>query len=219
MTHAGADYWDRYFRSLRRSSDNLDWEGRWTEPFLAPLREVEALALLELGCGTGHDAARLSREGLAVTAVDISTEAIEQARAKFGSSARWLLADIALPLPFADRSFDAVMSNVALHMFSDSVTRSIFAEVERIVRPQGLFLFHLNALEDRPLRRRRRRVARELEKDYVLEETGQTMHFFSADYLRELLASWRELRLDPVEIPDRETGEPFKLVWRGVAHR
>lgn len=131
----------------------------------------------------------------------------------------FLVADMALPLPFPDRSFDAVMSNVALHMFPDSVTRSVFAEVGRLVRPQGLFLFHVNALEDRPLRARWRPVARQLEEDYVLEQSGQTMHFFSEAYLRELLQEWHDVRLDRVEIADRETGRPFKQVWRGVAHR
>ncbi len=137
----------------------------------------------------------------------------------FGSGINFLVADMARPLPFADGSFDAVMSNVALHMFPDSVTRSVFAEVARVVRPEGLFLFHVNALEDRPLRERWRPVARELEKDYVLEQEGQTMHFFSDAYLQELLQDWRDVRLDSVEILDRETSEPFKRVWRGVAHR
>jgi hypothetical protein len=40
-------------------------------------------------------------------------------------------------------------------------------------------LFHVNSVEDRPLRARWRPVARELDQDFVLEETGQTMHFFS----------------------------------------
>lgn len=219
MTYAGAQYWDQYFRELRESGDDLDWGGRWTEPFVARLREAEARTVLELGCGTGNDAARLAGEGYVVTAIDLSAGAIEQAGAKFGSSVSFLVADMASPLPFPDGSFDAVMSNVALHMFPDDVTRSVFAEVGRLVRPNGLFLFHVNALEDRPLRARWRPVERELEQDYVLEQTGQTMHFFSETYLRELLREWREVRLDPVEIADRETGEPFKRVWRGVARR
>jgi hypothetical protein len=53
----------------------------------------------------------------------------------------------------------------------------------------------------------------------VAEESGQTMHFFSESYLRELLGGWRELHLGSVQIPHRETGEPFKHVWRGTAHR
>src|SRR5215469_12807693 len=118
---------------------------------------------------------------------------------------------------FPDRGLNAVMSNVAIPRFPDTVTRVVFAEVGRLVRPGGLFLFHVNALEDRPLRARRL-PARELEQDYVAEESGQTMHFFSEAYLRELLGDWRELRLDSVPIPHRETGEPFKHVWRGIAH-
>jgi len=110
------------------------------------------------------------------------------------------------------------MSNVALHMFPDGVTRSVFAEVRRLVRPGGLFLFHVNALEDRPLRAARI-PAREIEPDFVAEESGQTMHFFSEAYLRELLADWRELRLEAVPVPHHRTGEPFKQVWRGIAHR
>ena len=219
MTYARPDYWDDFFRRLREAGDDLDWGGRWTEPFLGPLREVDAHTVLELGCGAAHDAARLGSEGYAVTAVDFSAEAIEQARARRDPNVTLLVADIARRLPFPDATFDAVMSNVALHMFPDSLTRSVFGEVGRVVRPGGLFLFHVNALEDRPLRARRSPVAHEIEKDYVLERSGQTMHFFSESYLRELLSDWPEVRLELIEIPDRDTDEPFKRVWRGVATR
>ena len=155
-------------------------------PFLIPLREAGVRTVLELGCGTGNDAARLAGEGYSVTAIDLSGEAIEQARARFGSVARFMVADMTQRLPLPDGGFDAVMSNVAMHMFPDHVTRAVFAEVRRLVRLGGLFVFHVNALEDRPLRARWQ-PARELEPDYVAEESGQTMHFFSEAYLRELL--------------------------------
>src|SRR5215472_9659041 len=219
MAYADARFWDRYFRELRQTGGDLDWEGLWTGPFLAPLREAGTHGILELGCGTGNDAARLAREGYQVTAIDLSAEAIAVAQDRFGHAVRFLVADIARPLPFPDASVDAVMSNVALHMFPDGVTRSAFAEIRRLVRPGGLFLFHVNAAEDRPLRARWRPVARELEPDFVLEQSGQTMHFFSERYLRELLQEWDELRLDAVEIARPETGEKFKQVWRGIAHR
>jgi SAM-dependent methyltransferase len=218
VTYAGAEFWDQFFRQRRESGHDLDWGGLWTGPFLVPLREAGVRTILELGCGTGNDAARLAGEGYSVTAVDLSGEAIKQARARFGSMVRFAVADIAQRLPFTDGSFDAVMSNVAMHMFPDGVTRALFAEVRRLVRPGGLFLFHVNALEDRPLRARWL-PARELEPDYVAEESGQTMHFFSEAYLRELLAGWRELHLGSVQIPHRKTGEPFKHVWRGIARR
>jgi SAM-dependent methyltransferase len=218
MAYAGAEFWDRFFRERRESGGDLDWKGLWTRPFLAPLREAGVRTVLELGCGTGNDTARLADEGYLVTAIDVSGEAIGRARARFGPAARFMVADMTRRLPFCDRGFDAVMSNVALHMFPDAVTRAVFAEVGRLVRPGGLFVFHVNALEDRPLRARWL-SARELEPDYVAEESGQTMHFFSEAYLRELLGGWREVRLVSVPIRHRETGEPFKHVWRGIAPR
>lgn len=218
-SYARPGYWNSFFRTLRESGDDLDWKGRWTEPFLAPLRDAHALTILELGCGTGNDAARLADDGYAVTGLDFSGEAIARARSRFGSRVTFLVADIASPLPFVAGGFDAVMSNVALHMFADGVTRSVFAEIGRIVRPGGLFVFHVNALEDRPLRERKLPVAQELERNYVLERSGQTMHFFSDDYLRELLEPWQEVHLEPVEISHTETGEPYKRVWRGIARR
>jgi SAM-dependent methyltransferase len=218
VTYAGADFWDQFFRRRLESGNDLDWGGLWTEPFLLPIRQAGVRTVLELGCGTGNDAARLADAGYSVMAVDLSGEAVRQAHARYGSRARFVVADMTRRLPFRGGGFDAVMSNVAMHMFPDGVTRAVFAEVGRLVRPAGLFLFHVNALEDRPLRARRL-PARELDPDYVVEESGQTMHFFSEAYLRELLAGWRELHLAPVQIPHRETGQLFKQVWRGIARR
>jgi SAM-dependent methyltransferase len=218
MAYTGAEFWDEFFRQHRESGDDLDWGGLWTGPFLVPLRNAGVRNVLELGCGTGNDAARLAGEGYLVTAIDVSREAIGQAQARFGPVARFLVADMTQRLPFPDGSFDAVMSNVAMHMFPDGVTRTVFAEVMRLVRVGGLFVFHVNALEDRPLRARWL-PGRELEPDYVAEESGQTMHFFSEAYLRQLLEGWRDLNLVPVAVPHRKTGELFKQVWRGIARR
>ena len=218
MAYAGAEFWDQFFQRRLEAGDDLDWAGRWTEPFLVPLREAGVRTVLELGCGTGNDAARLAGEGYEVTAVDLSGAAITRAQERYGALARFLVADIARPLPFPDGGFDAVMSNVALHMFSDAVTRVVFAQVGRLVRVGGRFVFHVNSLRDRPLRARNL-PARELEPDYVAEETGQTVRFFSEAYLRELLAGWQKVDLTPVLVPHRKTGEPYKHVWRGIARR
>ena len=218
MAYAGAEFWDQFYCQRRESGEDLDWGGLWTGPFLVPLRQAGVRTILELGCGTGNDTARLAAEGYSVTAIDVSDEAIGQAQAKYGSMARFLVADITQQLAFPDGGFDAVMSNVAMHMFPDSVTRVLFAQVGRLVRAGGLFLFHVNALEDRPLRARRL-PARELEPDYVVEESGQTMHFFSEAYLRELLEGWQEVQLLSVPIRRGETDELFKHVWRGIAGR
>jgi SAM-dependent methyltransferase len=218
MGYAGAEFWDRQFERRRESGEDLNWNGVWTEPFLFPLRAARVHRVLEVGCGTGNDAARIGDLGCSVVAIDLSREAIAQARAKYGAKLTLLVADMSQRLPFADGAFDAVMSNVALHMFPDRVTRMIFAEVQRVTRPAGLFLFHVNAIEDRPLRASRL-PARELEPNYVLEESGQTVHFFSEQYLRELLHDWQEVSLDSVRVSRHHDGRQLKQVWRGIARR
>jgi SAM-dependent methyltransferase len=100
-------------------------------------------------------------------------------------------------------------------MFDDAQTRAILRDVRRILRPGGLFLFHVNALEDRALRERRKGPSVELEPNYVLEADGQTMRYFSDGYLRELLREWAEVRLEFVEIAGG--AHSAKCVWRGVA--
>ncbi|MGI8450427.1 MAG: class I SAM-dependent methyltransferase [Streptosporangiaceae bacterium] len=167
MTYAGAEFRDQFFRQRRESGHDLDWGVLWTGPFLVPLREAGVRTILELGCGTGNDAARLAREGYSVTAIDLSGEAIEQAQARFGSGCS-----------------------------CSTSTRWRTGRCARAGCPRASF-----------------------EADYVAEESGQTMHFFFEAYLRELLGGWRELHLGSVKIPHRETGEPFKHVWRGIAHR
>ena len=219
MSYAPRTHWDRFYKTLFQSGDDMDWEDRWTAPFMEPLREAGVRSVLDLGCGSGNEARLLSLEGFEVTGLDFSGEAIAKARSKSGSRAEFMVADMARTLPFSDASFDAVMSNVAAHMFSDSITRSVFSEVERVLGNGGLFLLHLHSLEERPLRALRRPPVREIEENLVLEEDGRTVRFFSREYLGELLSGWRTVDLEPVELRHRETGEPVKRVWRGVARR
>lgn len=89
--------------------------------------------------------------------------------------------------------------------------------MKRLLQPQGLFLFHVNALEDRPLRAQKKPLVRELERNYILELDGQTMHFFSEGYLRDIPGDWTDVRLELVEIIAGTTATTFrKYVWRGI---
>ncbi len=219
MSYAPSAHWDKAFQRLYHSGTDLDWGNQWTDPFIEILRSNSIKSVIDLGCGTGNDIVRLAQAGFQITGLDYSVEALKQASRKAPTQTCFVLADMAQPLPFAHSSFDAVMSNVAVHMFPDSITRAVFHDIWRIVRPNGLFVFHLNALEDRLLRVKWKPVVREIEPNYVLEQDGQTMHFFSEAYLRDLLDIWSTISLEPVEILHQDTQQPFKRVWRGIARK
>ncbi len=92
--------------------------------------------------------------------------------------------DVGLPLDYADETFDAVVSNLVLHSFDDTVLRRIVREAARCLRPGGLFLFHANSTEDLERRLAFQPPERQLGPRSYLPAGGQTMHFFSRDYCR-----------------------------------
>ncbi|MUG93516.1 methyltransferase domain-containing protein [Scytonema sp. UIC 10036] len=220
MSYAPSDFWNQTFAKWKDAGTDLDWGTQWTNVHLPFLKSANVKTLLDLGCGSGNDVLRLAKQGFTVIGMDFSDEAVRQGREKaekLGLNAQFVIADMAKPLPFQSASFDAVMSNVAIHMFSDRITRELFKEIRRIVRPEGLFVFHVNSTEDALVRAERHPPIREIEPNYFLERDGQTMHFFSKEYLLDLLSDWKDVELKHYEILHEQTGKRFKCIWWGKA--
>jgi len=98
-------------------------------------RDLVGRTVLEIGCGRGGFAASLCRRGALVTASDFSSAALELARKEFsGLAIQWMQADIQV-LPFADRTFETVVSCETIeHVPSPS--RAV-EELARVLRPGG----------------------------------------------------------------------------------
>ena len=89
---------------------------------------------LDVGTGTGEVALRAARAGADVTAIDISEELLEQARAKEGATGvRWELGD-AQSLRFDDSAFDVVVSCFAV-IFAEQ--HAAAPELGRVCRSGG----------------------------------------------------------------------------------
>lgn len=215
--YAAASVWDTRFRSILAVGEP-DRSSQWMEPFLPLLNEHGCRRIFDLGCGTGYDALALARRGYQVEGMDFSQVAIDQARRLAegeGLKVEFRQGDAGLPLPFEDGVFDAVVSNLVLHSFDDTVLRCVVGEVGRCLRQGGLFLFHANSMEDLERRLAFQPPERQLgPRSYVLAG-GQTMHFFSPDYCEDVLAEWEQLLLEPVTSFD-PNGNPIKQVWRGA---
>jgi len=86
--------------------------------------------VLDVGCGTGGFTRRLAALGLQVTGVDLNAEWLAFARSRDPRS-NYLQAD-ALALPFADTSFDQVVSVAALCFTAD--WQQAVREIVRVTR-------------------------------------------------------------------------------------
>jgi SAM-dependent methyltransferase len=131
-----------------RRPRSLDWGvGRYehTAAELEPAAEtVVALArirpseeVLDVACGTGNAALLAARAGARATGVDRSQRLVDVARARAAQErldVAFAVAD-AQALPFADASFDAVVSVFGVVFAEDADTA--FGELVRVLRPGG----------------------------------------------------------------------------------
>ncbi len=98
--------------------------------------------VLDVGCGGGRHVIHLLRLGMSVTAGDVWAPALAETRrwlAREGLHAYLVKLDMTA-LPFADATFDAVLSVNVLHHAQPSEARAAVQEVLRVLRPGGLFL-------------------------------------------------------------------------------
>ena len=151
---------------------------------------AQGAVVLELGCGSAKDSAYFASRGHTALATDFSPAALRIAQAVYGGDPGLLLAqvNIATPLPCRDATFGAVFAHLSLHYFTDPVTRAIFGEIRRVLRPGGLLCFACKTPDD-PLHG----LGRELEPD-MFEHDGHIRHFFSAAYAESLLTPGFTLR-------------------------
>ncbi|MBE2199496.1 MAG: class I SAM-dependent methyltransferase [Anaerolinea sp.] len=134
---------------------------RWLTPLYDPvlrwgMREagfkrslVEQMALrpgmrvLDLGCGTGTLAIMLEQlqPEVEVTGIDGDLEVLaiaQEKAARAGVSIQWD-SGMAYDLPYADGSFDRVVSSLVIHHLTMPDKQRTFREVLRVLRPGGEF--------------------------------------------------------------------------------
>ncbi|GAA4316970.1 methyltransferase domain-containing protein [Compostibacter hankyongensis] len=93
------------------------------------------MEVLDLGCGTGHHAAKMAEQGAVVTGVDSSPDMIRQARLLYPGINFKLQDATALS---GEQQFDAVFSNAALHWMQEQ--EKVLAAVCGVLKPGGRFV-------------------------------------------------------------------------------
>lgn len=168
------------------------------------LDRIEAAArpgdrALDLGCGGGHVAYRLARRASQVTAVDVAAAMLDTVAAE---AARRGLANVATrqaaaeALPFADGSFDLVVSRFSAHHWRGF--ESGLREARRVLAPGGRAIFVDSIGAADPL------VDSHLQAFEVLRDPAHVRNYAVAEWMAALAragfavtgVSTRRLRMD-----------------------
>jgi demethylmenaquinone methyltransferase/2-methoxy-6-polyprenyl-1,4-benzoquinol methylase len=139
---ATRSFYDRISRAYDLISDAGEHRAR--ETGLDLLAAAPGESVLEIGFGTGHGllalAAAVGGQGR-VAGIDISEGMARVARQRLekeGLEERVELQVAAVPpLPFGDRSFDAVTMSFTLELFSPEIIPRLLAEIRRVLREGG----------------------------------------------------------------------------------
>ena len=94
--------------------------------------------VLDAGCGVGYGSAYLAEVASRVIGIDVSEEAIEYARQRYGRpNLEFVVGDL-LALEFDDGSFDAVCSFETIEHVED--VERYLSQIARVLHPDGIFV-------------------------------------------------------------------------------
>ena len=170
MNHDMKEQWDRislenaFFGVLSRNDyenvGNVDVQQFWrtgrehVESFMQLLgfEHSKSLHMLEVGCGLGRMTHHFSTLFEKVSAVDVSQEMLNKAKAYWGhlQNVEWMLGNGENLQPIASGSVDFVFSFWVLQHIPDSnVVLNYIRESERVLKPNGKALLQFRVMPSR----------------------------------------------------------------------
>ncbi|MFJ6216718.1 class I SAM-dependent methyltransferase [Streptomyces sp. NPDC092296] len=136
--------YDRLAPVWAATTDDGAYNGHLERPALRSLvpPDLRGSVVLDAGCGAGAQAEWLLDQGGEVVGVDLSPAMVEQARLRCAGRGRFLVADLAEPLPLGPASVDGITCSLTLHYLRDwTVALRSFA---RVLRPGGWVVLSLD---------------------------------------------------------------------------
>ncbi|MEX1063449.1 MAG: class I SAM-dependent methyltransferase [Balneolaceae bacterium] len=205
--HWFEDWFDSPFYDLLYANRNEEEAARLAALIEEILPPAQFTDILDLGCGRGRHSLTLARRGYRVTGIDLSEEAIRQARKKAEGSGitgvEFHISDMRNPL---DQSFDAVLNLFTSFGYfkEDSENIRVFESIYKMLRKDGILLLdYMNAdwvrstyepSGEGEFRNVQYRITRYIEDDVIYKEIR-----FEGRELEEPLTYVEQVKLYDVE--------------------
>lgn len=148
--------------------------------------------ILDLGCGNGNHAMFFAEIGYDVYGMDISSEAVEIAKAWFNKKS--LKADLMVGdverLPYEDGFFDVVVCDGVLDHVLFSKAKSAMNEIKKVCVKGAYIFVTLRSTDDSEFGRGRKvdHNSFELQEGY---EKGLVQHYFDIEEVKELFEGFK----------------------------
>lgn len=167
------DYWNK---KHKEDYSKADWAHK---PGIFAKQAVKYFPkkgkLLEIGTGQGGDADYFQSLGYEVVATDYSDAALKSAKTRI-KNVEFKNLDTSKGLPFDDESFDIVYSHMALHYFDSKTTKRVFADIHRVLKPNGIFVTITNTIEDPEIKEK---DYKKIADGFYQDPKGITKRYFS----------------------------------------
>lgn len=194
-----AAIWDSYYRQNRYV---MWWPKEGIVRFVVNerVRAGSDRKVLDFGCGNGRHLWLLTKEGFNATGIDISREAISMAK-------KWMkqeeLSFEALHIdnehiPVSDNIFDLCFAISVFEFMPMKKTLSMIKKLHSILAPGGRICITVRSSRDRNFR-----AGKKIEKNTFLipdAEVAIPIHFFDWDELQEIMAPFREIKIESNDI-------------------
>lgn len=165
-------------RAASHYQQHDDLQRRSAMALLSQLPDRHFARVLDAGCGPGTMSRYWQQRGSVVTALDLSSEMLEEA-AKQNVAQHYLQGDIE-SLPLATGSFDLVWSNLAVQ-WCESLRRAV-EELYRVVQPGGYLGFTTLLADSLP----------ELKVAWqAVDRQPPVNRFLTPEAIAQALAPWR----------------------------
>ncbi len=146
-------YWNQYYKNQICPTQPSPF-ARYAATLVDPGKH-----LVELGCGNGRDAVYFAAQGLHVTAIDMSREAIEELQGRGVANAEFIQGDFVNAPIHGGGAYDYAYSRFTLHSINESQEKVLLNNLFRGLRDGGKLFVEVRSIHD-PLYGKGRLVGR-----------------------------------------------------------